>query len=74
MDVVSERVRQLVNARAMTNRQLGELLGLSTASANGKLNGHIAWTSRDILILSDHFGVSTDYLFGRSDEGVVCDV
>lgn len=71
MDVATERIGVLVREQSMTNRQLGDLLGLSVASANGKLNGHIAWTARDILILSEHFGVSTDFLFGKSGEKTV---
>lgn len=70
MDGATERIGTLVRDAGMTNRQLGNLLGLSVASANGKLNGNIGWTARDIVVLSEYFGVSTDYLFGRSNEGV----
>lgn len=33
-------------------------------SANGKLLGRIGWTTSDIVVLSEHFRVSTDYLLG----------
>lgn len=66
--MTSLRVRDLMEGHSVTGRQLSRILGMTPATVSQKLNGHVAWTSRDILILSNHFGVSTDYLFGKSDK------
>lgn len=57
----------LVKSEGLTCAQLGLILGLSKTSANGKLLGRIGWTTSDIIALSKHFHVSTDYLLGCSD-------
>ncbi|AHJ15840.2 MULTISPECIES: helix-turn-helix domain-containing protein [Bifidobacterium] len=64
MNVVTQRISALVKDEGLTCAQLGSLLGLSKTSANGKLLGRIGWTTSDIVVLSEHFHVSTDYLLG----------
>ena len=51
----------------MTRRQLSEGIGLSAPSVSGKMNGKIAWTTADLVHLSQYFNVSIDFLLGRSD-------
>lgn len=67
MDGVTQRIGALVKGEGLTCAQLGSLLGLSKTSANGKLLGRIGWTTSDIVVLSEHFHVSTDYLLGLND-------
>ena len=64
MNGVTQRISALVKSEGLTCAQLGSLLGLSKTSANGKLLGRIGWTTSDIVVLSEHFHVSTDYLLG----------
>lgn len=64
MNGVTQRISALVKSEGLTCAQLGSLLGLSKTSANGKLLGRIGWTTSDIVVLSEHFRVSTDYLLG----------
>lgn len=64
MNGVTQRINALVKGEGLTCAQLGSLLGLSKTSANGKLLGRIGWTTSDIVVLSEHFRVSTDYLLG----------
>ena len=59
MNGVTQRISALVKSEGLTS-----LLGLSKTSANGKLLGRIGWTTSDIVVLSEHFRVSTDYLLG----------
>lgn len=68
MDLTTERICLLVEGEGLTCQEVGNLLGLSKTSANGKLNGNIGWTIKDIRRLACHFGVSTDYLFGISEQ------
>ena len=63
MNGVTQRISALVKGEGLTCA-LGSLLGLSKTSANGKLLGRIGWTTSDIVVLSEHFHVSTDYLLG----------
>jgi hypothetical protein len=56
-----------VESEQLTCSEVGTLLGLSKASASGKMVGRIGWTTNDLMILADHFHVSTDYLLGRTD-------
>ena len=64
MNVVTQRISALVKDEGLTCAQLGSLRGLSKTSANGTLLGRIGWTTSDIVVWSEHFHVSTDYLLG----------
>ena len=68
VDMTSLRVRGLMEDRSVTGRQRSQVLSVTPATVSQKLNGHVNWTSRDVCALSEFFGVSTDFLFGRSDE------
>ena len=57
-------VKYSKNEPSQKERTMNGVLGLSKTSANGKLLGRIGWTTSDIVVLSEHFRVSTDYLLG----------
>jgi hypothetical protein len=40
------------------------LLGISSATVNGKVNGWVAWQPKDLEILHDEFGLSSDFVLG----------
>lgn len=67
MSEATRRIRRLIESEQLTCSEVGALLGLSKASASGKMCGNIGWTTNDLMILADHFHVSTDYLLGRTD-------
>ena len=67
MGTASSRVDELLRENHMTRRQLCNVIGLSAPSVSGKMNGKIAWTTADLVHLSQYFNVSIDFLLGRSD-------
>lgn len=67
MSESTRRIRALVKDEGLTCTQLGDMLGVTRAAASGKMRGVIGWGVKDIITLSEHFHVSTDYLLGRSD-------
>lgn len=62
------RLVQLRKSRNITQSKLAELLGLNRASI-GKYEGKqgILPTMETLILLADFFGVSTDYLLGRTN-------
>ena len=71
MGATSSRIDGLLRENHMTRRQLSEVIGLSAPSVSGKMNGKIAWTTADLVHLSQYFNVSIDFLLGRSDRDEV---
>lgn len=65
--MLEKRIKQLRLERGLNQKSLGDAVGVSKQSVSNWENGNIM-PSVDILIrLSDFFGVSTDYLLGRTD-------
>lgn len=64
--MLGENIRKLRQNRGMGQPELGRRVGASKQSISNWENGNIM-PSIDLLIrLADFFGVSTDYLLGRS--------
>ena len=62
-------LRELVDARNMTQEQLTEVLGVkSRQSVTGYLDGSTAPTAEKIAAVARFFGVSSDWLLGLSAE------
>ena len=65
---VGERIRILRKEAGLTQKQLGEKLGVS-ASMIGQYETNSRKPKLETLIkIADYFGVSIDYFVGRSDE------
>ena len=60
------RLRRLREARRMSRRTLSELCGLSKSMIAVYERGEADPSAATLCLLADHFGVSTDYLLGRS--------
>ncbi|MCL2698453.1 MAG: helix-turn-helix domain-containing protein [Oscillospiraceae bacterium] len=68
MPAFSENLKELRKAKGLTQKQLGEMLG---GSERGIQNYELGTSKpyHDLLIaLADYFGVSVDYLVGRTDK------
>lgn len=61
-----ERLKLLRTRRHMSQRVLGQLCGLGETAVNRYENTRIRPSIESVCILADFFGVSTDYLLGRS--------
>ncbi len=69
MTVFHERLKYLRNSKKLTQKELAEKLGLNNTSTISKYESGDATPSFEIIDkIADLFGVSVDYLMGRTDE------
>ena len=68
MSILSERLRFLRNGRGLKQEELVELLGISIRSYRRYETGEREPTISIAWKIADFFGVSVDYLIGRTDE------
>ena len=68
LQVLGERLRLLRRERRLRQADMGELLGLTQAHYQRIEKGKINIPTLTLYALADYFGVSTDYLLGRSDK------
>ena len=62
-----ENIRKLRTDRGLTQKQLGEYLGISQNTYSQYEIGVLNYPVDAINKLADFYSVSTDYLFGRTD-------
>ncbi|MGN0245795.1 MAG: helix-turn-helix domain-containing protein [Lachnospiraceae bacterium] len=62
------RIKQLREERGMTQPELGKVLNVQGAAISKYENEKIPLTTDTIKTLSEFFGVSTDYLLGKTDD------
>ena len=67
MSVFSERIKELRLERGMTQEEVGKLIGVKRYSVYGYEKGNNYPEVPGLIALADYFGVSTDYLLGRTD-------
>lgn len=68
MQFFAQRVFELRKQRGLTQRELGEIVGLSHKSISTIESGLTSTTIEKLILLAKFFGVSTDYLLGMKDE------
>jgi len=64
----SDRLKELRLSKSLSQKALGEIIGIKAQSVNDMEHGRIKTTLDKAIILADYFNVSIDYLVGRSDE------
>ena len=64
-ELISQRVNHLLFINKLTRRRVAEDLGISHSAFNTKINGGSSWRADELVSLTDRFGVSFDFLFGR---------
>lgn len=62
------RLKKLRLERKLTQEALGEKVNVTKVSISGYENGNRNPDTETLQRLADFFGVSTDYLLGRTDE------
>lgn len=62
------RLKQLRTAQRITQKEMGEYLGISTRAYQYYEGGERYPDFEGLIALADYFQVSIDYLVGRSDE------
>ncbi len=61
------RIKQLRNEKGINQDTLSKLLGIEIAGISKLETGRVPLKDDYILKLSEYFGVTTDYLLGKSD-------
>ena len=62
------RLRDLREDHDKTQQQIADILGMSQTMYARYERGANELPLRHLLVLADYYGVSVDYLLGRSDE------
>lgn len=68
MVVFGQRIKTLRKERKLTQTELGDILGYTNRQYQRMEYGEINVPSLTLIKLADYFGVTTDYLLGRSEE------
>ena len=68
MPFFSQRIYELRKQRGLSQKELGEAVGLSHKAISTIESGSRSTTVEKLVLLADFFGVSTDYLLGRREE------
>ena len=64
---IHNRFRQMVDRSGLTREKFAKILQCDTSTMTKKYNGDRNISVKDLLILSNEFNVSTDYLLGLSN-------
>jgi len=65
---IRERLKPLRKEKKVTQRQIAELLDCTEQHYQRMEYGKVNLPSTTVIFLADYFGVSADYLLGRTDE------
>ena len=68
INLVGERLYQLRKARQLSQKQLGDEVGLSHKAISTIESGTRGTTIEKLVLLAKYFRVSTDYLLGITDD------
>lgn len=67
MTITSDRIKSLRLKKNMSQNELATKLGIGRSNMGHIENGRVEPTKESIVLLSEIFGVTTDYLLGRTD-------
>ncbi len=68
MATFGQRLRALRTRRELSQREMGQIIGVSKSSVNMYERDEREPSFRTLGVIADFFGVSTDYLLGRTDK------
>ncbi len=67
-EFLSQRVYQLRRERNLNQKDLGDAVGLSHKAISTLESATRGTSIEKLVALAEYFGVSTDYLLGRTDQ------
>ncbi|MBQ8374218.1 MAG: helix-turn-helix transcriptional regulator [Clostridia bacterium] len=67
METFKERLKDLRTERTISQKQLGEIVGMSKMAISHWESGHSEPSIAQLILLSNYFEVSVDYLVGKTD-------
>ncbi|MGF9909518.1 helix-turn-helix domain-containing protein [Brevibacillus porteri] len=66
--VFGDRLRSLREAKDMKQEELGEIAGVGKATISGYEKGKRFPDFEKLVLMANHFGVTTDYMLGRTED------
>ncbi len=67
-EIFAQRLRQLRSEAGEERKELAETMGVSISQISEMENGRKATTMDRLVLLCEHYKVSSDYLLGLKDE------
>ncbi len=68
MKMLGKRLQEQRRAKGATPGEMAEFLGVKLRAYQYYESGGRNPTLENLVLLADHFGVTTDYLLGRTDK------
>jgi Predicted transcriptional regulators len=68
MDIVGARIKGLRESIRLSQKELGEKLGITQSAVNRYENNQSEASYKTLLLYADYFDVSLDYIYGRTDQ------
>ena len=67
MGTFKERLKELRNEQKVSQQELGKLVNSSKMAVSHWESGHSEPSIAQLIVLSDFFGVTVDYLIGKTE-------
>ena len=67
MNIFNNRIKNLRNQKNLTQKQLAEALNMTERAYRNYEIKESTPTLENLILIADYFGVSIDYLVGRTD-------
>ena len=68
MEIFAERIKELRIEHGLTQEAVGEIIGVKRYAVYSYEKGRACPEMKGLVALADYFGVSMDYLAGRTDK------
>ena len=68
LKILGQRLRELRNERKLHQKDMAEILGVTLRHYQRMEQGKVNVPTLTLCFLADYFGVTTEYLLGRSDQ------
>ena len=68
MEIFAERIKALRIEHGLTQEAVGEIIGVKRYAVYSYEKGRACPEMKGLVALADYFGVSMDYLAGRTDK------
>ena len=69
LETFAVRLKNLRNKKGVKQSEMGDFLGCTARNYQRLEHGEINVPATTLMTLADYFGVTTDYLLGRSEDG-----
>ena len=67
MEMFASRLKELRNEKGLSQYEIGKLVNMPKLAISHWEKGHSEPSIAQLIFLSDYFGVTIDYLVGKSD-------